>query len=651
MDRRAFIVGTAASGLTVAGCSQEGAQAGGAPAGAGGAAAGPALAPSPYRYRTDLPRLFLVPPQGVVAGADGGRWESPARASVLDPKSAYSYGGVGPTATHVDVGSAWKWKNRNGDWIDTAGLPQGTRPHWSCTPVSQRTAPGDYTVDATVGVQAALQPGRWNAYIVRCMDGSCALASNWHAAPPYMEVEYADGGTGRLACLAGVQLELSSSYSQGGNPVVGMRKGRHAVFEFEKPARAVRKASLRLRMPDEGDGRWRLDAFLADPPLNTEPVMPGAAAAFTRDAGILSHKEVIFTHRYEDGTKDSDWIEQSDLNIYNTAFWSPHVFDPSAKKDERRLPFVNQGRWVKVRRNASLVASSYRGEGFAPLAQGLGALRVNTPGRPTAADGETTGDGGGFGCDLALYLPDELCGVLDEVYVRYYLRLGIYPPEYLKDIKMLRAYAKSAAQYAVHGGKFGIGASHWTQYGGNNNSGGGNTGWTNRNAWMEYPADVEGGGTRPGIHSWDMLGYDAYWGSMGGLGSALYPGHWYCIETRLKLNTVDTSRSPFEADPAKNLDDAEMDVWLDGRKVLEMRNFSYRKLPLIYDSTSRFDRKTKLWATPLEKKYLVPIRQLGVTAITLNDYNGGVLAASSDRAKFYTGLVVSKGPIGPMQGL
>jgi hypothetical protein len=555
---------------------------------------------------------------------------------------------VGPTFKYVDVGSEWAWKNRNGDWVDAKGVTQGPVPHWAC--IGDGVGEREYVVDATAGVQAAQEPNRWNAYIVRCTAGKCAVAGANHSAPPYMTVHYADGETARLACVAAAAFESSSSYAQGGASKIGMRSGRHAAYEFEKPQRAVRSATLNITLWNEGPGACRLQGYLADPPLNTEPVMTGLAARYDKDSGIRAHPAVIFAHQYGDGSRESDWIEDKHLNVYNAAFWSPHVFDPKARKDESKLPFIHQGRWVKTKANASLVDSAYKGEGFQPLAPGLGALRVMTPGN-SSADGAAVGYDGGFGSDLALYLPDAQCGYLQEIYIRYYLRLGVYKPQHLADTKMFRAGKESAAQYALQGGKFGIGASHWTRFGGNNNRGGGNIGWTNRNLWREYPADVVGGGTRIGVHSWDMLGHDRQYGEIGGLGAAIYPGHWYCLESRLKLNTVDTTVSPFDADPAKNLQDAEFDMWIDGRKVLEMRNFSYRKLPLNYTGPSTWDNKTRMGRTLFDGKHLVPIRQLGVTAITLNDYNGGVLPADTDRFKFYAGLVVATAPIGPMAGV
>ncbi len=668
MDRRIFIMGTLGSGALAVGCGGGGSSSEPPTAGDGtDASVGPAPAPpaspappapspapaySPLagRYRAEQPRLFLVPPVGVVKGTGGSYWETPARAEVAAPKASYDYAAVGPTYLHVDVGSSWAWRNRNGDWIDASGVPQGATAHWSVGADAVATGLFTYGVDVTRGVQAAYAAQRWNAYIVRGVGASRTFASEQHATPPFLSVIYEDGQTAMLRCTAAVALEPSSAYAQGGAASVRVATGRHAALEFERPARAVRSATLTLPVLEHAAGVGRIEGFLADPPLNAEPVQWGLASGYPRDAGVRAHPGVVFAHLYEDAGQESDWIESQHVNVFDVTRWSPHLFDPAAEKIQTRLPFVHQGRWIKTKGNAALVPSGYGGEGFQPLMAGVGAIRVNIPGN-TAADGAGVGYVGGFGCDLAMYLPDELCGVLDEIYVRYYLRLGVHPDEYLRDTKMFRTEAGAQAQYALHGGKFGIGASHWTQYGGNSGVAGGNVGWTNRNAWREYPADVVGGGMRPGVHSWDMLGYDRYYGSIGGLGASLYPGHWYCIETRLKLNTVDTSVSPFQADPAKNLEDAEFDVWLDGRKVLEMRDFSYRKLPLDYSGPASFDAKTKMGRTPLDRGLLVPIRQLGVTAVTLNDYNGGVLPAGTDRVKFYAGLVVARQPIGPMAGL
>ena len=605
------------------------------------------------RYRTDQSQLFLTPPPGVVKSGGGSYWETPARASIAGPKAAFGFGAIGPTFSHVDVGSGWAWKNKNGDWIDTTATPQGASAHWRVAANSAAGAGSQftYTVDASAGVKAAWDGKRWNAYVVRGDGTGRTFTSNQHASPPFQTVTYTDGSTANLKCTSAIGLEPSSAYAQGGAAEVSVANGRHAVLEFERPTKPVLSATLTLLLTQHAAGNGNLNGFLVDPPLNSEPVLSGLAAGYSRDAGITAHADVIFSHLYGDASSQADWIVAAGVNVYSNAQWSPDVFDPAAPKDTSKLPHIHQGKWIKNIGTTTLVKSSFAGDGFAPLASGLGALRVNIPGS-TASDGGTVGYAGAGGCDLAMYLPDALCGTLDEIYIRYYLRLGTHEPEYLANMKMFRSETNSTAHYAAHGGKFGIGPSHWTQYGGNNNIGGGNIGWTSRNAWMEFPADVGSGAMQPGVHSWDMLGYNGLMGSIGGLGAAMYPGFWYCIESRLKLNTVDLSATPFTADPAKNLNDAEIDIWIDGRKVLAMRNFSYRKLPLDYSSgPGTFNNTTKLGRTSIANGLLVPIRNLGVTAVSLNDFNGGVLPAETDRVKFYAGLVVSRKPIGLMAGI
>ena len=663
MDRRVFVMGTVVGAGTVGACSCGG----GSPAAATPAVAAPLASPAAVpvavetpvsgapakqtvvaalrvdgRYRTDQAQLFMAPPPGVVKSTGGSYHEYPARDSVASPKAAQAMTGTGPHYAYVDLTAGWAWKNKNGDWIDAKGVAQGSAAHWSCV-----STLGKNVVDVTAGVMASFDAKRWNGYIVRGV-GRSAFTTEQHATPPVQNVIYKDGTSATLKCTVVAGFEPSSSYSQVGAPEVAVETGRHAAMEFERPTKAVASASMTLQVTSAGGV---INGFLVNPPVNSEPVTSGLAAGYAKDAGIKAHSDVIFSHTYDDASTPSDWMGPDGINVYSNARWSPDVFDPALAKDTSRLPHIHQGKWIKNIANASLIKSGYSAEGFKPLAPGLGAIRVLIPGTK-AADGAAVGYGGGYGCDMAMYLPDDLCGTLDEVYIRYYLRLGDHEPEYLSNIKMLRTADVAAAQYALHGGKFGIGASHWTQYGGNNNVGGGNIGWTNRGSWLEYPADIGSGAMVPGVHSWDMIGYNGSMGSMGGLGAAMYPGYWYCIESRIKLNTVDLSKTPFTADPSKNLNDAEIDVWIDGRKVLEMRNFSYRKLPLDYSpGPDTFSNATKMGKTPIANGLLVPIRNLGVTAISLNDYNGGVLPATSDRVKFYAGLVVSKTRIGMMTGV
>ena len=262
---------------------------------------------------------------------------------------------------------------------------------------------------------------------------------------------------------------------------------------------------------------------------------------------------------------------------------------------------------------------------FAPLAPGIGALKVRIPTQP-GVDGDAFGYSGAFGSQCYMYLPEPISGLLQEIYCRFYLRIGDNgTPKPIADTKMFRNTGNNA-NYAVAGGKFGIGATHWSFWGGNNNVGGGNLGWSGRYSWLEIPSDSKDSGIVPGIHAYDNVGINFPIGKTG-YGSALYKNEWYCIESRLKLNTWTTDGS--------KTTDGEMDVWIDGKLASQQRNFSFRKGPLDY-----------VTATPLTAR--PPFRELGVVDIVMNLYQGGVMLADHDMTFFHTGLVTSTSYIGPM---
>ncbi|MBI3367580.1 MAG: hypothetical protein HY021_03755, partial [Burkholderiales bacterium] len=327
----------------------------------------------------------------------------------------------------------------------------------------------------------------------------------------------------------------------------------------------------------------------------------------------------------------NDWIHPySAVDVWAYASWSSHLFG-TGPVEAGKLPYkyngaAAPGKWFHktYSPNVSLVDSSYTGEGFTPLAKGLGALRIVTKGS-SAADGAEFSPNGGSGSDLWAVFDEARCGSLDRVYTRFYVRISS-APALLADTKMFRQ-TKNTAFYATRGGKFGPGAHHWTFYGGNNNVGGKNLGWTNRNAWYELPADAPVGGIIPGCHSYDMIGRDLHWGNVGGLGGALFPNQWYCVEVDCKLNTF----NPAGGSPA----DGVMTIYIDGRVAAVHTGWKYRDGPIDYVKT-----------TPIAN--LAPFRKLGPIGMLLNDYNGGILPADRDMVIFYTGVVSSTSYIGPM---
>jgi hypothetical protein len=173
---------------------------------------------------------------------------------------------------------------------------------------------------------------------------------------------------------------------------------------------------------------------------------------------------------------------------------------------------------------------------------------------------------------------------------------------------------------------------------------GGGAGWQMRLAWYECDAEQGGpdeGGWAAGFHLYDFqsnnpvghrYGQDQppqfdRWGQRGGTGGLLYAGHWYCIETELKLNTVVPAMPGF-------LPDGELRAWLDGRLVYEQSGMVFRSLPLKNP--------------PYHPSHLRACRELGVRGLWLNWFHGGQTVNTVDRTLFYTGLAWARQYIGPM---
>ncbi|WP_234413952.1 hypothetical protein [Ideonella sp. A 288] len=596
----------------------------------------PALLPG--TYRNTQPWLFADVQQGTVLRAVTSYVETPARPGIANAEG-FNWGAtlgavIGPTHRFVDGAGEWPWLNAGGDWIDVTGRAQSVQsPHGAVAANAVPTGSSVYSIDLTAGVQAAQTGDRWNAYIVRCDGAARALATQHHPTlpAPSIAVTYRDGSTATLACHACVALSAGTSYAQIGaseSPV-----DPSVAIGFDRPTQAVQSAVLTLAVTRHTAAAAQLRLYLANPPTAAPAVLQGVAAGHSLDGGLNGAAGVIVAHDYRDGTALRDWLLPDAINVFDVRRWTPDLWGAGAS-DDSRLPAADAGqalagKWVhKSDRspNISLVDSQHVGDGFAPLAAGLGALRVVTPKSP-AADGGVADYTAtvGTGADLWLLFPKAISGLLDETYTRFHFRYHA-PRKTLAETKMFRASASSTAVHALMGGKFGIGVHHWTPAGGNNNFGGGKHGWTNRLGFVLAPADAPLAGLVPYVHAWDMIGRNFKWGNLQGRGGALYPDRWYCIEIRCKLNTW----KPAGGSPS----DGIMEVFLDGVKVATHTGWSYRDGPLDH-----------IAALPPQ---FAASRNLGPIGLLLNCYNGGVLPADEDMVQFYGAMACGTRYIGPL---
>ena len=237
-----------------------------------------------------------------MAGA-GTYFEVPPRASIANPKDTYLLGTIGPSYSAVEQTAQWMWAHPGGDWINQSGTAQGTSsPHFTFTANSVTSVSASYSTSITAGATAAFARGKWNAYIVVVTGSGRALATQRHAtlAAPRVQVTYTDSTTATLACLACVQLQSGTSYTQIGDIEAPISPS--VALEFQMPTKAVASATLTLAVTQHTSGSATISGYLANPPVNTAGVTAGVAAAYPADAGLKNHASILFAQRYEDGT-------------------------------------------------------------------------------------------------------------------------------------------------------------------------------------------------------------------------------------------------------------------------------------------------------------------------------------------------------------
>jgi hypothetical protein len=591
---------------------------------------------------------------------------------------------VGPTRREVDMRSGWPWDNVGGDWIDSTLTRMGNTP-WASIATPNGANDATYSVNVTTALQRVFTTKRWNAWVVRKPPGAPRQVYGRFvgnaAFRPRIDVTYSDATTATLACRVSAGADPGSTLPDQASNIYSIYDGPAGgwLLEFDLPTKAVQTATLFFTVSNHWGGAATIEFNLADPPVNNEPVGSGLATAYPLDSGITAHAAVIFSHRYQDGSTRRDFILQSQDNPIGSIDWGTRApFDPAlwgGTPNSNKLPHVGLGKWIGGSNrsawssgpgdndpNFGIVPSSYTGEGFAPLAPALGALRIHMPaGKDSQGgaleDGDTT-VGSSPTVDARMFMPLSKLGLLGEAWVRYYVRIDANYAPTLADKKQV--IAGDQVVWIDMGGKWLIGLSHWSNYGGNSNYGGGGQGWSLRPefsdnmvdmnpkspqyrsygmglSWVDYTNNGWNASTNPYGQPTSHSNYTSFPrsrqepGQKGGLMSRLYPGRWYCIEEHIKLNSVN---APSGAGDGRNwAADGEVEWYLDGRLAYRETGRVFRSLP----------------ANPGNGTRREPFREIGIADIWMNFYHGGVTMNSYARTFFVAGLVVAEQRVGPMK--
>lgn len=537
----------------------------------------------------------------------------------------------GPTSTQTSWGL---WENTGGDFIDANGTRQGTVA--LCSVSINNGAGATYTVDATALVEQAVDRNAWLAFKFNTNSNTTRRIYAKHSdSPPRIDVTYTDGTTETLACRITASATATSTAAFAANDY-SIASSAGVFAEFERPTKTVQSAQLVFRIFSASTTASTFRAWLLDPRVNTSAVQTGVAFISDLDAGLVTRSDVIVAHRYMDAAVDAYEthfvLADSGANVNAQDSYDPAIFGEGST-DLTKLPHISQRSQNEYTKgpsfrslpvtpsdtvpaanndgavSVSFVKSSYRGEGFEPIAPGMGAQRwhmvpvLGVDGDPIH-DGSLVGEGGTGGSGR-LYFPEPDFGNVDDLYVRTYFRMGTedggpYAPSWADRYLVHQSLSASTGLPVASetGFQDRAGKCFWVPdhscypKGGFSGSAGGPYGWQARMGW-NVSSETEGGPLEDSMainfHAFDIQNNPEgnfarnhnYAGTQqgtvincghGGM-SRLYSNKWYCIEIRHKLNSVLPYYPGF-------VDDGLMQLWIDGRHVITKSNMVMRSWPV-----------------------------------------------------------------------
>jgi len=458
----------------------------------------------------------------------------------------------GATRDYYNRGAALPWRNYLGDWHDANDVGQGDTPFAMTTLVDDNT-PAPVEWDVTTLVQAWLD-GDYHprGFHLRAVggDGTYNFYSKEHPVEserPELVIVNTDGET-ILSPEADTYLAPSTYQGFGDDVQLSISTERPVLLRFDlsglDPAAGLQSATLRLfEYEDYGGGTLDVGVFRSSQGLDEPDNGPelGLAADYPGDVGIMDHPDVLLFSDFESADWGLDWSTGADAATLDLVTDDPgNQFDP------------HQGQ----------------------------ALRVVVPG------GELTGMG------LTFKFADEVGAEPEEIYFRYYLRIGDdwWPDDGGKLPGISGTYG-----VAGWGGRPSDGTDGWSARGtfrlpvvdGNPYGG-----YTPIGSYV-YHADMEG--TYGDVDLWNR-----------GCRGILQRNQWYSVEQYLRMNT-------------SGVQDGVLRAWVDGRLAYERTDWRWRT-----------------------------VDTLKIEQIWMNVYHGGTAPAPADIHLYMDNVVIARSYIGPM---
>ena len=447
------------------------------------------------------------------------------------------------------------WRQMLGDWADSTGADFGASA-WNTQNVADTDTERWIEWDVTELVRGWLDGSFQNqGFFLRATSGNGPIdfRSRDAAETEHPELVIEAGSSTTLSPEADTYLEPSTYRGQGTEDRLRVSDENNTLVRFDLAgidAAALTSARLRLYTTRQFGGGADVGVFRAVPGRAGPPpaLQSGIAEPFDKDQGLASHPDVVF---FED---------------FEAADWEDHWTSHGGSYD---------------------IADGDPAFGFEPLVGR--ALRSWIP------QGENTG------LNTRYDFQDETGSEPEEIYLRYYLRLG------------------DDWNQTVDGGKLpGISGTYGVAGWGGRKSDGTN-GWSARGLFHEsvpaganplalatpvgsyvYHADMPGtfGDNFIWVEGWGQEGY----------GGVLRTGVWYCLEYYVKMNTLTQN-------------DGIIRAWVDGRLSFEKTDFRFRD-----------------------------VDSLKIERIWMNIYHGGTDVSPYDQHAFIDHVVVATSYIGLMTG-
>lgn len=460
----------------------------------------------------------------------------------------------GATCHAFNRGVGGDWERKGGDWQDASHQKFGSRPYSTVTvpeAYKGRTVQLDVTALVKDWMLGKADASKGMMIIPLSGNGILVVSSREHATiadRPVLMFEFSDGRADIVFPNADSYLDCSTYSSLGQEDRLKLGGGALGILGFPLPAslreRRVVKAMLTLSLQKQYGGGVTLGAFAVSPPSSPDTLpRPGLATRYANEDALAKDPDVYFVSGFESVAWEAGW-----------SYYDPRSYAERVSEDPER--------------------------GFVPLSGD--ALRVRFK------------KGKNLGLDLRYGFRNKLGFEPEEVYFRYYLRLG------------------SSWSPDTDGGKLpGFGGTYGKAGWGLRQSSG-YDGWSLRGLFsvMASASNPMAGSTPIGTYAYhaDMAsesGDNLNW-SLGRL-AALQRNRWYCIEQYLKLNKPGQKNGILRA-------------WVDGR--------------LAYEKTDLRLRKTS---------------ELKIETIWFNIYHGGTAPPPRDMDVYIDNVVIAKSYIGPMR--